>query len=498
MSDPVSTPGVGADRSAPLAPPAVVRFGVFELDVRTRELRKRGVKVSLSAQPFQVLRLLLERQGEVVTREELRQQLWSTDTFVNFDLSLNSAVRKLREALGDSADQPTFIETLPRQGYRFIAPMERQRAGVVIPPGTESRPRLRRALWALALLLAAGGGFTIWIGRGTSGGSHTPATVQGGGGRAPLRGASAGPPVDPVAHDLYLKGISAAGRANVEGFELAVSYFDQAILKQPDYAMAHARLALTWAQFVFGGPLAPNEVLPKAENAAHRALALDPTIEEAHRALSITRRVYGDREGAAARLSPSSPEWLMLHRRFEEAVTAAQRTHEADPLSVNGLVSLAIALRVAGHGARAAAALQKALAIEPGRANVLFQLGATYVITGDTKAGIVALEQAVARSTQRNPRFLAYLGYTYALEGRVRDSRQILKELLDLRERQYVSSFGIALLHDAHGEKSAALEALGRAFREHAFEFTQLDIYPAFKTLEAEPRYQEIMRLRAM
>jgi DNA-binding winged helix-turn-helix (wHTH) protein len=485
MSDPVSTPGVGSDRPAPPAPPEVVRFGVFELDVRTRELRKRGVKVSLPSQPFQVLRLLLERQGDVVTRDELRQWLWSTDTFVNFDLSLNSAVRKLREALGDSAEQPTFIETLPRQGYRFIAPMDRPRAVEVLPPGKASRHQARRLLWALALLLAASGGFTVWIARG--------AGVD----RTPLAPASPRQAVDPVASDLYLKGIEAAGRANVEGFRLAISYFDQAITKQPDYAKAHGGLALTWAQFVFGGPLAPNEVLPKAEEAAQKALALDPTIEEAHRALSITRRVYGDREGAAAGLSPSSPEWLILHHRFQEAVIAAQRNHDADPLSVNGLVVLATALRIAGQGTRAVATLQKALDIEPSRANVLFQLGATYVVTGDTKAAIAALQQAVARSTQRNPRYLAYLGYTYALDGRARESRQILHELLALRERQYVSSFGIAFLHDVLGEKSAALEALDRAFREHALEFTQLDIYPSFKTLKAEPRYQEIMRLRA-
>ena len=102
-----------------------VRFGLFEADLRARELRKRGVKVRLPDQPFQVLQLLLEHPGDVVTREELRQRLWSADTFVDFDLSLNSAVRKLREALGDSAEHSTFIETLPRRGYRFIASVER-------------------------------------------------------------------------------------------------------------------------------------------------------------------------------------------------------------------------------------------------------------------------------------------------------------------------------------------------------------------------------------
>ncbi len=115
-----TTPDPGPTSSS--AP--IVRFGLFEADLRARELRKRGVKVRLPDQPFQVLQLLLEHPGDVVTREELRQRLWSADTFVDFDLSLNSAVRKLREALGDSAEHSTFIETLPRRGYRFIASVE--------------------------------------------------------------------------------------------------------------------------------------------------------------------------------------------------------------------------------------------------------------------------------------------------------------------------------------------------------------------------------------
>ena len=99
----------------------ILRFGVFEVDLRSGELRKQGVRIKLQDQPFQVLRLLLQHPGELVTREELRSQIWSADTFVDFDNSLNAAINKLREALGDSADSPRFIETLPRRGYRFIA-----------------------------------------------------------------------------------------------------------------------------------------------------------------------------------------------------------------------------------------------------------------------------------------------------------------------------------------------------------------------------------------
>jgi Tol biopolymer transport system component/DNA-binding winged helix-turn-helix (wHTH) protein len=102
----------------------VIRFSSFEADLRTRELRKHGLRLKLQDQPFQVLAMLLERPGELVTREEIRARLWPQDTFVDFDHGLNAAVRRLREALNDNADAPRFVETLPRRGYRFIVPVE--------------------------------------------------------------------------------------------------------------------------------------------------------------------------------------------------------------------------------------------------------------------------------------------------------------------------------------------------------------------------------------
>jgi DNA-binding winged helix-turn-helix (wHTH) protein/Tol biopolymer transport system component len=104
---------------------SIVRFGLFEADLQTGELRRNGSKVRLQEQPFQVLTLLLGKPGEVVTREELRSNLWPADTFVDFDHGLNAAIKRLRDAVGDSAENPRFIETLARRGYRFIAPVER-------------------------------------------------------------------------------------------------------------------------------------------------------------------------------------------------------------------------------------------------------------------------------------------------------------------------------------------------------------------------------------
>ena len=113
----------------------VLRFDGFELDVRAGELRKAGVKVRLQGQPIQVLATLLNRAGELVTREELRDQVWPAETFVDFDHSLHNSIARLREALGDSAGTPRYIETLPRRGYRFIGAVERVGSEEPAPSG---------------------------------------------------------------------------------------------------------------------------------------------------------------------------------------------------------------------------------------------------------------------------------------------------------------------------------------------------------------------------
>jgi TolB-like protein/DNA-binding winged helix-turn-helix (wHTH) protein len=113
--------------SAPTVP-RVVRFGVFEVDLHARELRKQGMQIKLQEQPFQILEFLLGHAGEIVTREQLREKLWPVDTFVDVDNSVNAAINRLREALGDSAESSRFVETLPRRGYRFVAPVTEVRA----------------------------------------------------------------------------------------------------------------------------------------------------------------------------------------------------------------------------------------------------------------------------------------------------------------------------------------------------------------------------------
>ncbi len=162
----------------PEGSPRHFRFGIYEMDLLDGELRKSGHRIALQEKPFRLLVLLVERRGELVLREEIRRRLWETDTFVDFDQGLNTAVKKLRLALGDSADNPRFIETQPRKGYRFLAsvepivfseqaPRERMPSKDSSPPASSAEPvevaksnkkrwRLRAALTAATTLVLVG------------------------------------------------------------------------------------------------------------------------------------------------------------------------------------------------------------------------------------------------------------------------------------------------------------------------------------------------------
>jgi Tol biopolymer transport system component/DNA-binding winged helix-turn-helix (wHTH) protein len=149
----------------PIASRWVAQFGPFEADLPAGQLRKNGRKVKLQDQPFQILVCLLERAGEVVTREELRQKLWPADTFTDFDHGLNNAINRLREALCDSADKPRYIETLPRRGYRFIAPVESQPIGMPADQPADSVVPPRAPVWPRVAVVA---GFVLLIGAALS------------------------------------------------------------------------------------------------------------------------------------------------------------------------------------------------------------------------------------------------------------------------------------------------------------------------------------------
>jgi len=315
--------------------------------------------------------------------------------------------------------------------------------------------------------------------------------------------------VNPEAYDAYLKGVSVGGRQTYDGFRNAVAYFEDAVARQPDFAAAYAAMAYAQLQFLFGGPLSPRETIPKAEAAARKALQLDETLALAHRTLAAILEDFhweweeADKEFRRAReLGANSAETqpaaiisLIRSGRFEEAMALTERARRLDPLSFNAHMNVAIAYRATGQYDRTIAAFRRALEIVPGQPRAHFQLGVTFLFMGRLNEAISELETAVRSARGGNPRFQAYLGYAYAAAGRPLDARRILKELESRRRQQYVSSFGIALIHDALGEKEPALAAFERAYQDRAVEFAQMTQYPPFKTIASEPRFQVLMKL---
>jgi TolB-like protein/DNA-binding winged helix-turn-helix (wHTH) protein/Tfp pilus assembly protein PilF len=625
----------------------VFRFGVFELDTASRELHRHGLKVRLPDQSFQILKTLIARPGEVVTREELRRILWTPDTFVDFEVGLNSAVRKLREALDDVADNPRFVETLPRRGYRFVAPVsvatadpvplptpviEKPSDAAAPAPAPQMRPQLPLSRWralallSIAVLTAAGvayqrGGLAAlrtgraaestpslvvlpfenltgdpgqeyfvdsvtdavsaqlaevahlnvisrtsarqykqtvkrlpeigkelkvdWVVEGTVARSGTAVQVttrlvraatdrnvwahryEGDlGAMLPLQRRIASEitvaagetpeahrvrtpqSVDPRAYDAYARALTAKGLQRYEGFRRAVGYLDEAIAIQPDFAAAYAELAIVQLQFLYGGPLSPHEIIPKAEAAARKALELDATLATAHRSLGQILSVYywrveeGDKamERAAElqsirdEISSGVSAWLSRRGRFDEAIAAAERGRKLDPLSFNAQMAVGSAYRTAKQYERSITEIRRAIEMSPANTRGNFQLGVTLVAMGRFTDAIPELEIAARPATGHNSRIEAYLGYAYAAAGRPDDAREVLNELAAHGREQYVSSFGIALIHDALGEKELALAALRRARDDHAVEFGLIEQYPSFKAIASEPGFQAVMR----
>jgi TolB-like protein/Tfp pilus assembly protein PilF len=332
--------------------------------------------------------------------------------------------------------------------------------------------------------------------------------ISGRSGRAaPARHSLAERTVTPKAYDAYLKGLSTAARGNIAGFRSAVVYFEEAIAGQPDFAMAHAALAQVQLQMLFTGPQSPGEVMPKAEASARRAIALDDALPGGHRVLGQILHNYhwrweeGDREiGRALELDGNSVEALALRAfalirtgRFEEAIAHAERARQRDPLSFTASMNLGSALRAGGQYDRAIAEFRRGLTLDPYGQRAHFQIGVTFGFMRRWPHAITELETA-HRMAPNNAWHRAYLGYAYAMGGRQDEARKILDDLEARGKKHYVSSFSIAFLRDALGEKEPAMAALQRAYDEHAIEFAQLRQYPAFQSIGDDPRYAAMMR----
>jgi len=275
------------------APLAIVRFGAFEADLRAGELRRNGVRIRLQDLPFRALTLLLSRPGEVITREEFRQALWPPNIFVDFEQGISSAVMRLRDALRDSADNPIFIETIERRGYRWIGPIQR-----VDPVASESQEKespekqatagatplpskpspWRKLVYVIPVLAIL---FAAWIFR--PGFRDTKASAKSN--PAPAR--TPHQPANREAEDFYLTGRFYWNKRTPESLNQVLEAFTQAIAHDPNYSDAYVGLADCYNLLREFSAMSGNEAYFKAFAAAKKAVELDPQSSEAHASLAF-------------------------------------------------------------------------------------------------------------------------------------------------------------------------------------------------------------------
>jgi DNA-binding winged helix-turn-helix (wHTH) protein/Flp pilus assembly protein TadD len=428
-----------------------IQFGVFEVNLRGRELRKFGLRVKLQQKPFQILQSLLETPGEFVSREELARVLWP-DLHVLVDRSLNTAVNALRRALGDTGRNPRFIESRQGLGYRFIAQVENIQTGQA-PTGIRSRRRSTEA------------------------------------------------------YRDYLKGRYFSNRLTPEDLHKSVAYFESALARDPGYALAYTGLADTYTQFAFQGMLPAHESFAHAKKFAEAALRSDDQLAETHTSIAGVRRYCDwDWTGAEAayrralQLNFDDPrahrlyaDYLSTMGRSEEALREISAAQELDPLSLVVNMEMAWILYVARDFQGAAEQSWKTLAMEPRFAPAQNTLGLAYQQLGMTEEAIVELDNARACSGE-HPSAQAALAHALAIAGRRAEAGMFLDQLQRMSGTRNVSRYWLAIVNTALGAYDAAFESLDEACENREPWLVWLKVEPRYDLLREDVRFDRLLR----
>jgi DNA-binding winged helix-turn-helix (wHTH) protein/Flp pilus assembly protein TadD len=449
----MSAPGNNSPRRVPGSPR--LRFGTFEVDLQSRELRNRGMRIRLQEKPFRILELLLERSGGVVTREELVQRLWP-GLHVNFERSLNTAVNSLRGALGDSSRSGRFIETRPGIGYRFVAHAE------VVSRTNFSLPAVPN--------IAASAKFG--------------------------------------AYEDYLRGRHFYGKMSEDDLRKSVAHFESAIAQDSYYASAYAGLADAYTSFALFGMLSPIEAGSRARDLAAKALQMDGALPEAHAALGAVK-VSFDWEWAAAETEyllalELNPNYAEGHHRYAallsrmgrtpEAIKQIRRAQELNPLSLAICMEAGWILCMAQDFEAAVEQCWKVLGIEPKFAPAQYTLGLAYERLGMMEEAITEFENARTCSGN-SPVMKAALAHTYAIGGMPDEAMAILRQLEETSKWRYISPYWTGMIWTGLGAHDRALDEIEKASEHRDVWLTWLNVEPRFQPIRSHARFWRVLKL---
>jgi eukaryotic-like serine/threonine-protein kinase len=310
---------------------------------------------------------------------------------------------------------------------------------------------------------------------------------------------------NPEAYQDYLQGRFWWNKETEDSLNKAVSYFQRAIAKDPNYALAYSGLADCYYALAGLDFVAPKEAYPKAEAAALKAVEIDESLAEAHASLGFIKADYDwDRSGAerefqrAIELNPSSPLAhhgysfaLAMTGRFDEAVAEGKRTLELDPLSIPANRQLGYTFYFARQYDQAIEQLRRTLELDPNFIPALTSLGSAYLQKSMYREGIAEFEKALAISPG-NTQALWRLGYAYAVTGRRAEAQKVLDEL---SKKKYVPAFTMAIIYTGLGQKDQAFQWLEKSYEEHdSGPFSFVKVYPIFDPLRSDPRFADLLR----
>ena len=573
--------------------PSSIRFDCFEVDLAAGQLLKRGTRIRLREQCFTILASLLERRGEVVTREELRRRLWPDDVFVDFDNGLNTGIARLREVLGDSAERPRFIETLPRHGYRFVAEVvphqpaagrgvPRRSRLMVLPfvnlTGDSSEEYFSDAMTdeiVTAVARAAPERLAViarttamhykgsrkdiaHIGREldvdyivegavrrtadqvainvqliqASDQTHVFANKYDASmrdifgmhrciaqaiaaqipsvadhvrtGPAPGGRPDRTPTDDPVAYNLYLQG-RARMSSDIGG---AKRYFEEAIARDPHFALAYDALAEYHWWVGFLGLASPRETFALGLWAALRALENDNTLAATHALLGMFRKEIDynwsevRREMAVAlELAPASPVVRFRHalsgllplRRLDDAVLELEFVLDSDPLNLDARVWLGLMHWWRRDYTRAIEQARLLLAVNPNFTGAYVVIGLVRTTERKFEEAVAALRRAVEFSGGI-PLWLGWLGLALGQSGDVAEARALLARLRAMADRGYIPASCFAWTHLGLDEIDEAFAWMDRAVEERDPMMVPIESYEFFDPLRSDPRYAALLR----